>query len=118
MNEFQLDNKKFELINARLTEKDKNNLFSLCYNEEMLLTLEKVLLYQIHLMGIVKQSDKEIFDVNWAFLRHDAKTTDEELGKELKIKIAALSFLDDSFKQIKKFGLREIPPEEEVNPAV
>lgn len=116
--EQQNENKKQELIEARLSDSEKDALYAFAKNEKMLVALEKVMTYLIYMAGTVHADDKEVMDINWAFIPHNTNTTDEELGRELRAKIAGLSFLEDAFKQIKKFGVEKLVMDKEPNPAI
>ena len=114
----QNEAEKVKLIDARLSEQERSALIRFNSDEKMVLAVEKVMMYMTHMMGVVTPEDKEILDVNWAFLPHNTNTTDEDLGRELRAKIAALSYLGDAFKQLRKFTGEKASPYAESNPAL
>lgn len=109
---------KIDLLNARLSDAEKEYLFQFCQNEAMVLAVEKVMLYALYQMGTLQKGDEKILDVNWAFLPHNTNTTDEMLGRDLRAKIAALSFMEDAFNQVRRFGTKSVTEEEMPNPAL
>lgn len=109
---------KLDLLNARLSDSEKEYLFQFCQNEAMVLAVEKVMLYSLYEMGTLKQGDEKILDVNWAFVPHNTNTTDEMLGRDLRAKIAGLSFMEDAFNQVRKFGIKAVAEGEVLNPAL
>ncbi len=113
-----MEQEKHELLNDRLSDLHKGKLFAFNQDKDMMDAVEKALLFMIYEMGTLKKEDSKIHDVNWGFIPHNTNTTDEMLGRELRAKIAGLSFMDDAFKQIKRFGLEKAKTREEVNPAV
>lgn len=112
------ESNKQALLEARLTDTEKGNLFAFCQNPAMVHAVEKALTYSLYQMGTVEKGDKAVMDVNWAFMPHALNITDEQLGHELRVKIDALSFLDDAIKQIKKFGVEKLSPTATGNPAL
>lgn len=119
--ELQAEQNKYKLLTARLTEIEKNYLGAFLENPEMVNAIEKVLTYSIYQMGVVKEGDAEMgeSDVNWAYaLVANPALSDEQVGRELKAKANGLSYLDDAFKQIKKFKVEKAESNEEINPAL
>ncbi len=116
--QLEMETQRERILETRLSQKEKDKLHILCQDKDAMLALEKALLYSLYMMGTIKSTDKEILDANWAFIGHNANTTDEMLGRELRAKIAGLSFLDDAFKQIKKFGDKPVELVQGDNPAL
>ena len=114
----QAEDNKIQLLHARLTDTEKGHLYNFCKNEAMIKAVEKALLYAMYQMGTVQKDDQELMTVNWAFIPHNANTTDEDLGRALRAKIEGLSMMYDAFKQIKKFGVDTVTPTVESNPAL
>lgn len=111
------DTQKNNLLNARLSEAEKQKLYQFNSDEAMVNAVEKVLTYTLYMMGTIAPEDKEIYDVNWAFGLHRPGQTDEELGRELNKRLVGLSYLEDAFRQIKKIKLVESKKAEVQNPA-
>ena len=115
------DNQKFELLTARLSDLEKGKLFAFCQDEVMVLAVEKVLTYAIGEMGTVKEGDKKVYDVNWAFgLGQDRMGNplpDDVVGRELKARVTGLSYLQESIQQLKKFGVKQVETKEVKNKA-
>lgn len=109
---------KKELLESRLSDLEKGKLFAFCQDENMVHAVEKALLYNLYEMGRVDKTDRKIMDTNWAFIPNASGITDEELGRNLRSLNAGLGFLDDAFKQIRKFGIVAVKQETAVNPAV
>lgn len=109
---------KENLLKARLSDTEQGFLFQFAQNQGLVHAVEKALLYSMYQMGTVQKSDRDIMDVNWAYIPHNSTVTDEMLGRELRAKIAGLSMLYDAFKQIKKFNQPVLEIEKEVNSAV
>ena len=53
----------------------------------------------------------------YALPMSNVKVTDEEIGKMIRIKVEALSFLETAFTKLEKYHV-EVLPEESSNPAV
>lgn len=120
-NELAGEQGKENLLKARLSEMEKSQLVAFAANPEMVHAVEKALLYSIYEMGTVKSDDKNLLDIdtNWAYsLVANPNLSNEQVGQELKARVAGLSYLDDAFKQIKKFTAPMSEPKEEVNPAL
>lgn len=111
------ESNKMKLLEARLTEVEKGELFAFCQRPFMVHALEKVLMYSLYQMGTVKEADEEVYDVNWQF-NAASTVSDEQLGKEIRSKAFALSMLADAFNQVKKFGQEKVVASNEKNPAL
>lgn len=110
---------KEKLLDTRLSLGEKDKLYQFCQDKAMVLAVEKALLYHIYMMGTILPTDSEIPDANWAYAIAFNTTIDNEmLGGALRAKIEGLSFLDDSMKQIKKFGEKPFKLVEGQNPAL
>lgn len=109
-------NDKKKLLDARLSDLEKESLKRFCQDEQLVHAVEKVLLYSLYQMGIVEGEDRELHDVNWVF-SGDATMSDEEVGRITRIRANALFFMKDAFTQIKKYGVTVADVYEEANPA-
>lgn len=116
--EMSAENKKFDLLNNRLSETEKSNLFLFCKNEGMVHAVEKALLYGIYEMGTVKKDDESLITINWAMGLANSELSNEEKGKKLDIVANSVATLQDAFRQIKKFGVETLKIKEPENNAV
>lgn len=117
--ELENEQKKFELLESRLTDVQKNKLYALNQDEISMEALERALLYALYGMGTITSTDGKIHEVNWAFaIGYNTNTTDEQVGKALRVKCDALSLISDAFKQIKKFKEQKPTMTVEANPAL
>lgn len=104
----QNESKKFQLIDSRLSDLQKGKLFAFCQDVEMVNAVEKVITYALYMMGTVQDTDTVLMDVNWVFGLVRPGARDEEIGREAKARLVGLTYLDDAFKQIKKFGVEQV----------
>jgi len=119
MNKDISDDLIHQLLKERLSDQEQGELFSFCQNKNLVHAVEKALLAALNEMGTVKKEDKKNHYVNWAFsTAHNAKVTDEELGKAVRIMGYAVGALQDAFNHISKFGVEKTKQEEEQNPAI
>lgn len=110
---------KEAMIDSRLSLGEKDKLFAFCQDKAMVAAVEKAMLYGIYMMGTIKSSDKEIMDTNWAYaIPYNTLTSNEALGAAFRSKVEALTFLDDAFKQIKKYGDKPVELVTADNPAL
>lgn len=116
--QLKMEAERLKILETRLSQPEKDKLFAFCQDKAMVLALEKALLYGIHMMGTITPEDKDLLEVNWAFFAFNGSTKDEDLGRALRAKIEGLTFLSDSFKQIKKFGDKPIELVEAKNVAL
>lgn len=113
------ESEKEKMIEARLTPAERDILFLFVQNKPMMAAVEKVMLYSIYMMGTINLQDKELYETNWAYaIAHNTNTSNEQLGQSFRAKYEGLTFLDDAFKQLKKFAEKPTPFMEGKNPAV
>jgi len=110
---------KLKLLQTRLSDTEQGNLFLFCQNKDMVLAVEKAMNYSLYQMGTIASSDTEIHDINWAYaIAENTNTTDEQVGRALRVKKEALTMMGDAFRQILKFGTQKIESSVETNPAL
>lgn len=117
--DLKAESEKEKMIETRLSLAEKDKLFAFCQDKDMVGAVEKVMLYALHISGTVSEKDPDMLDNNWAYtLGFNASISDQNLGAELRGKIAGLTFLDDAFRQVKKFGDKPTTLVEAPNPAL
>jgi hypothetical protein len=79
--------------------------------------VKKVLLFNIYNAETLKEGEPVGLDKHWVYGIDTRDSTDEEVGKRVRTKISAMSFIEDAFKTLGEYHT-EIVPEEEVNQAV
>lgn len=86
-------------------------------DEQLKGAIKKIMLADIYNSGTVGNGD--VVTRNWAYnlIPQDGKTTNAEIGENLRAHVVALSFLEEAFKKIETYqSKREL--QEEVNPAL
>jgi hypothetical protein len=116
--EISSETTKERVLQMRLSDTEKGNLFLFCQNQKMVFAVEKALMACVYEWGTVKKEDEELTTINWAMGIANADLTSEEKGKRLEILANAVAVLQDAFKQISKFGVEKAPQTSSTNPAV
>ena len=112
------ENNKFELLKSRLSDKEQGSLYTFCKNPDMVHAVEKALMYHYSEMGVIKDTDVKIHDVNWVYGVCGVQLNNEQVGALVRAKIEGLTFMFDAWKEIKKFGEDTVKTLAEKNPAL
>jgi hypothetical protein len=80
--------------------------------------IKKVLLYNIYNAETLTPGEPVGLDKHWVYgLDREDKLSDEEVGKKVKIKIAAMAMLEDAFMTLGNYRA-EVKLEGDENPAL
>lgn len=101
-----------------LSPEEKSRLIAFNQDEGTKNAVKKVLLYSIYQAETLKKGEPAGLDKNWVYgVDQDGQATDEEVGKKVRIKIAALAFIESAFEEVGNYRA-EVTPSEEPNPAL
>jgi len=106
-------------LNKILNEREREQLVSFNNNESLKNAVKKVLLYNIYGSEVMQPGELLEKETSWIYAlpNENVKATDEEIGKMVRIRVSALTFLEDAFKALEAYQ-PEVVTEEEVNPGV
>lgn len=105
-------------LTKSLNETERAKLVLFNKDEILKGAVEKVLLSAIYNMGTLTVGEPAGEDRNWAYACDHGQASDEEVGRSLRIKITALSYLENAMKELASFQdeIKEIKEDE--NPAL
>ena len=108
------------VLNKILSEQEKKQLVSFNDNELLKGAVKKVLLYSIFGSEQLEAGEAPTMDKHWVYglPTLDLKVTDDEVGRMVRIKVSAMSFLEEAFKELEGFNVEIKDIEKEENPAL
>ena len=107
-------------LNRILSESEKKQLVDFNKNEVLKGAVKKVLLYNIYGSESMEAGETPAQDKHWVYGMPtlDMKVSDEEVGRMVRVKVSALSFLEDAFRELESFNVEIGEQAEEENPAI
>ena len=102
-----------EYLNAN----EKSRLIAFNSDPVMKEAVKKVMLFNIYQAECLKEGEPVGLDKQWVYAFDTKDSTDEQVGKRLRIKVSAMSFVEDAFKELEQYHV-EVAQEEPSNPAV
>lgn len=105
-------------LTKSLNETEKAKLVLFNKDEVLKGAVEKVLLSAIYNMGTLTEGEPAGEDKNWAYGCDNGLISEEEVGKRLRVKITALSYLESAWKELGAFQEEIKEVKEEENPAI
>lgn len=100
-----------------LSPNEKSRLIAFNSDPVMREAVKKVLLFNIYQAETLKEGQPIGLDKHWVYNIDTSHSTDEEVGKRVRTKVAAMAFIEDAFKELEQYHT-EVLQEEPTNPAI
>ena len=106
-------------LNKSLNDNERAKLVIFNKDEVLKNAVQKVLLSAIYNTGTLGEGEPAGEDKNWCYsCDFDGQATDEVVGQRLRVKIAALSHLENAWKELNAFQDEIKEVKEDENPAL
>lgn len=105
-----------DYLDQFLTEAEQSQLTSFVMNKTLVEAVRKILLFSLYYSGTITKDTVHRSHINFALIDSETDMSDEEYGKKIRTRWAAVQLLANAFDDFTKYKLEPVP-EMKKNPA-